>query len=57
MVNNDISNIFCFHTFSFWYFLDPVFRAGFSIIGQNTGFVIVPKRKILKMKNVTSVII
>ena len=45
MVNNDISNIFCFHTFSFWYFLDPVFRAGFSIIGQNTGLVIVPKRK------------
>ena len=57
MVNNDISNIFSFHTFSFWYFLDPVFRAGFSIIGQNTGFVIVPKRKIIKIKNVTSVII
>ena len=55
MVNNDSSNILCFYTFSFWYFLDPVLRAGFSIIGQNRGFVIVPKRKIQKMKNVTSV--
>ena len=45
MIDNDISNIFCFYTFSFWYFLGPVFRAGFSIIGQNTGLVIVPKRK------------
>ena len=46
MVDNDISNIFCFKTFSFWYFLDHVFRASFSKIGQNTGFVIVLKRKI-----------
>ena len=52
-----LATFFVFILFSFWYFLDPVFRAGFSIIGQNTGFVIVPKRKIKRMKNVTSVII
>ena len=50
MVNNDISNIFCIYTFSFWYFLDLVFRAIFSKFGQNTGFVKNPKEKVEKQK-------
>ena len=50
MINNDIFNIFCFSTFSFGYFLDLVFRAIFSKIGQNTGFVKYPKEKVEKLK-------
>ena len=49
MVDHDVSNIF-FKTFSIWYFLDPVFRANLSKIGQITGLVIVPKRKNKKFK-------
>merc|ERR1712155_410797 len=43
-------NIFCFLTFSFWYFLYLVFRAIFSKFGQNTGFVKNPKEKVEKQK-------
>merc|ERR1712155_404862 len=50
MINNNIFNIFCFLTFSFGYFLDPVFRAIFSKFGQNTGFVKYPKEKVKKQK-------
>ena len=50
MINNNILNIFCFLTFSFWYFLDLVFRAIFSKFGQNTGFVKYPKEKVEKQK-------
>ena len=50
MINNNIFNIFCYLTFSFWYFLDLVFRAIFSKFGQNTGFVKVPKEKVEKLK-------
>ena len=50
MINNNIFNIFCFLTFSFGYFLDLVFRAIFSIFGQNTGCVKYPKEKVEKQK-------
>ena len=50
MINNNIFNIFCFSTFSVWYFLDIVFRAIFSKFGQNTGFVKNPKEKVKKQK-------
>ena len=45
MINNDIFNIFCFSTFSLWYFLDPVFRAFFLKFSQNAGFVCKPVRE------------
>merc|ERR1712214_277328 len=47
MINNNIFSIFCF---SFWYFLDLVFRAIFSKFGQYTGFVKYPKEKVKKQK-------
>merc|ERR1739836_370240 len=50
MICNNIFNIFCFLIFSFWYFLDLVFRAIFSKFGQNTGFVKYPKEKVEKQK-------
>ena len=57
MINNNIFNIFCFSTFSLGYFLDLVFRAIFFKFGQNTGFVMYPKEKVKKQKNVKNVII
>ena len=57
MINNNIFNIFCFLTFSFGYFLCLVFRAFFSKIGQNTGFLKYQKEKVEKQKNVKNVII
>ena len=50
MINNNIFNIFSFSSFPFGYFLDLVFGAIFSKIGQNTGFVKYPKEKVEKQK-------
>ena len=50
MINNNIFNIFCFSTFSLWYFLDPVFRAIFLNFSQNAGFVKYPREKVEKLK-------
>ena len=45
-----IFNIFCFSTFSLWYFLDPVFRAIFLKFSQNAGFVKYLREKVEKLK-------
>ena len=50
MIYDKIFKIFCFSTFSFWYFRDLVFRAIFSKFGQNSGFVKYPKEKVEKQK-------
>ena len=57
MVKNNIFNIFCFSTFSLWYFLDPVFRAFFLKFSQNAGFVKYLREKVEKTKIVENVII
>ena len=50
MIKNNIFNIFCFSTFSLWYFLDPVFRAIFLKFSQNAGFVKYLREKVEKLK-------
>ena len=50
MINDIIFNIFCFSTFSFAYFLGPVFRVIFSKFCQNSGFVKYQKEKVEKQK-------
>ena len=50
MINNNIFNIFCFFNFFFWVLFTPCFRAIFSKIGQNTGFLKYPKEKVEKLK-------
>ena len=50
MINKNIFIFFCFSTFSYWYFLDLVFRDIFFKFGQNTGFVKYPEEKVEKQK-------
>ena len=59
MINDNIFNIFLFSTFSFAYFLGPVFRVIFSKFCQNSGFVKYQKEEVekLKMLNMLSFII
>ena len=50
MLNNNIFNIFSFSTFSFRYFLDPVFYSFFLKFWQNTGVLQYRKEKVEKQK-------
>ena len=50
MMNNNILNIFSFSTFSFLYFLDPVFRVISFKFCQNSGFLKYQKEKVEKQK-------
>ena len=50
MINNNIFNIFCFSTFSLWYFLDLVFKDFFSNFSQNAGFAKYLRKKVEKLK-------
>ena len=50
MINDNIVKIFLFSTFSFAYFLDPVFRVIFFKFCQNSGFVKYQKEKVEKQK-------
>ena len=50
MINDNIFNIFSFSTFSFVYFLDPVFRVISFKFCQNSGFLKYQKEKVEKEK-------
>ena len=50
MINDNIFNIFSFSTFSFVYFLDPVFRVISFKFCQNSGFLKYQKEKVEKQK-------
>ena len=50
MINDNIFKNFRFSTFSFAYFLDPVFRVIFFKFCQNSGFVKYQKEKVEKQK-------
>ena len=50
MINDNIVNIFLFSTFSFAYFLDPVFRVISFKFCQNSGFLKYQKEKVEKQK-------
>ena len=57
MKNNNIFNIFCFLTFTFGYFTNPVFWPNLEKIGLKTRSRKYQKEKIKKTKNVINVII
>ena len=50
MINDIIFNIFCFSTFSFAYFLGPVFSVIFFEFCLNSGFVKYQKEEVEKQK-------
>ena len=50
-------NIFCFSTFSFWYFRNPEFWQNLKEITLKTGSRKYAKEKKLKNKNVKNVVI
>ena len=57
MINDNIFNIFCFSTFSFGYFTNPVFWPNLEKIALKTRSRKYPKEKVKKTKNVKNVII
>ena len=57
MRNDNIFKFFCFSTYSFAYFLDPVFRVISFKFRQDSGFLKYQKEKIEKQKKVKNVII
>ena len=57
MINDNIFNIFCFSTFSFWYFRNPEFWQNLKEITLKTGSRKYAKEKKLKNKNVKNVVI
>ena len=57
IINKNIFNIFCFSTFSLRYFPDPIFRAIFFKLSQNSEFVKYPREKVIKQKMLTNVVI
>ena len=50
MINDIIFNIFCFSTFSFAYFLGPVFSVIFWEFCLNSGFIKYQKKEVEKQK-------
>ena len=50
MINDNIFNIFSFSTFSFLYFLDPVFRVITFKFCKNSGFLKYQKKKLKNKK-------
>ena len=50
MINNDIFNIFCFLTFSFGYFTNPVFWPNLKKIALKQGLEGTQKKKLKKIK-------
>ena len=56
MINDNIFNIFCFSTFSFGYFTNPVFWPNLEKIALKTRSRKYPKTKNLKTKNVKMVL-
>ena len=57
MINDNIFNIFCFSTFSFGYFTNPVFWPNLEKIALKTRCKKDTKEKVKKTKNVKNVII
>ena len=57
MINDNIFNIFCFSTFSFGYFTNPVFWPNLEQIALKTGSQKYPREKVEKPKNAKNVIV
>ena len=57
MINDNIFNIFCFSTFSFWYLRNPEFWQNLKEITLKTWSRKNAKEKVEKQKNVKNIVI